>query len=383
MNYSESRIFKAIILQANSIGCEIDMLRPYLLSEKRIPNIIHLNKQYETFEINVGKMHENFVENNNSDEYKSKKDLAVALLSENVSLPPEFKACDVVISLNANFFSHAELINRLTGGKIHFSAYEMIGDIVHLNLTEEQQQYKQIIADVIFFKTKKTVINKTGKIEETFRFYHSEVLAGPQSLTTIHVENGIKFFLDLGKVYWCSRLQSERLRILKMVDKKQLVCDPFCGVGPHVLPAIKKGASALCNDLNPSAIECLRKSLQINKLSCEFIENTNAKDFLMKNIDKAVDHFIFNLPEYSLDYIKYTESFHGDFWLHVFFFCKESEVCEDIIKSRTGYTVKKDWLRVVRKVSPSKTVVKLEVFSKEFFTLQEEHNKEKCIRLDS
>ncbi|KAM0681185.1 hypothetical protein GINT2_000379 [Glugoides intestinalis] len=375
MNYKESRIFKAIILEKSIIESKIEMLQPYLLSEKKIPNIIHLNKHYENFEIDIAKLYGNFIEKDSADKYE--KEFVLALLSENTSTDLGFKVCDLVIKLNANFFSHTELISRLTGGKIQFSAYEMIGDIIHLNLTEEQHEYKQIIADVIFFKTNKTVINKTGKIEETFRFYHSEVLAGTQSLITIHIENGIRFFLDLGKVYWCSRLQTERLRILNMIEKHQVVCDPFCGVGPHVLPAIKKGASSLCNDLNPFAIECLKRSLEINKLTCDFIENMDAGDFLVKNVHKRVHHFIFNLPEYSLDYIKYTEKFHDDFWLHVFFFCKETEVCTDIIKARTGYTVKQCWLRDVRKVSPSKRVVKLEVFSKDFFAIQEHHNKEK------
>ena len=78
------------------------------------------------------------------------------------------------LTLNANFFSHSELILKLTEDKVHFSAYEIVGDIVHLNLTEEQEQYKKIIADAIFFKTGKTVINKTGNIQENFRFYKSD-----------------------------------------------------------------------------------------------------------------------------------------------------------------------------------------------------------------
>lgn len=350
---------RAAIIERSKVGAFMQEYGGFLLNKPRIPNIIHLSKEYDTFSWNIS---EKYFESRNI------KDFSIALLSEQAPLiHPE---CDVEILINANFYSHSELIKMLTPMQLEFSAYEVIGDIIHLNLSDQQLEYKQLIADVIHFKTGKTVINKTGKIEDTYRFYHSEILAGSPKLTTIHKENDVKIYLDLGKVYWCSRLQSERIRILKMIKKGQVVCDPFCGAGPHVIPAIKKGAKALCNDLNPAAIDCLKTSLELNKLECEHVENMDAGKFLHKFKNSTVDHFIFNLPEHSLEYLKYTEKYKGSFYLHVFFFCRESNNVNEFIEEITGYKIKAEWLREVRKVSPSKSVYKIEVISTDFFKYQ-------------
>lgn len=362
----EIRIFNAMIIPKGKLKDSLLSLKEAILVEDRIPSIIHLEKQYDSFDISIQKYP---IDSPNKSSDLEKDSVVILIKDDTLSSDCLYT---VEIKLNYKFFTHTELIKKLTNNKIEFSAYEVIGDIIHLNLTDKQQEYKQIIADVLFLKTGKTIINKTGKIEDVFRFYHSEVLAGPQKLTTIHRENDVNFYLDLGSVYWCSRLQSERIRILKMIKKGDVVCDPFCGVGPHIVPAIKKGARALANDLNPSAIECLNKTLKINKLHCECIQNTDAGVFLKSLTSYKVDHVIFNLPEYSLDFIKYLEEFQLDFWLHVFFFCKDDVECVGIIYEKTKYIVKEEWLRKVRKVSPSKWVYKLEVKATDFFKIQTE-----------
>lgn len=366
MKFEEKRLFKATLCEKSQISENIKQLQHHMHKINRIPTVIHLNKRYDSFSFTLNNLDLEIDEKSDS----FAENFVLILLNTDEIKLPGFKVFEVEFILNANFFSHTELIKKLTDGKVQFSAYEMIGNIIHLNLTEEQQEYKRIIADVIHFKTGKTVINKTGKIENTYRFYKSEVLSGESNLKTVHVENGIKFYLDLECVYWCSRLQSERVRILSMVKKNDVVCDPFCGVGPNVLPAIKKQAKALCNDLNPAAIECLKRSLKLNKLKCECVENLDATTFLRKIKNERIDHLIFNLPEYSLDYIKEAEDIKGTYWLHVFFFCLEKEKCTEMIEKRTGYAVKEEWLREVRKVSPSKSVFKLEVLSTEFFDYQ-------------
>lgn len=187
-----------------------------------------------------------------------------------------------------------------------------------------------------------------------------EVLAGDNSLQTVHVENGIKIYIDLSNVYWCSRLQNERLKIAKQIKKGEILCDPFCGSGPQVLQALKYEAKVYANDLNPSAIECLKKSLKLNKFQCEQLENIDAGDFLRSLEGKKIDHFVFNLPNFSLDYIKYIIN-NNFFLLHCFFFCKQDVDPVEFIREKTGLKVDGKWLREVRKVSPSKSVWKLEI----------------------
>ena len=51
-----------------------------------------------------------------------------------------------------------------------------------------------------------TVVSKTGIIDNTFRNFQMEVLAGEDNMVTTAKENGVKFSLDFSKVYWNPRL---------------------------------------------------------------------------------------------------------------------------------------------------------------------------------
>lgn len=383
-SYNEKRLYVAVELSESQIEKALITLKPHLLKVEKLPRIINENKTYETFDfraLNIQSenpilgLRSNDIAQTPDEKSQSLLNRRFLLIEYKESLRHnnEFRFVKLEITLNAKFFSHTELLQRLISEDFHLSAYEAVGDIIHLNLTEEQEKFKKLIADVLFFKTGKTVINKIGKIEDTFRFYKNEILAGGHSLVTTHKENGVKFIMDLGEVYWCSRLQSERIRILGMVRKGQVVCDPFCGVGPHIIPAIKKDAYGLCNDLNPNAIKWLKKSLEINNLTCNVVENMDAAAFLESLKGQKIDHLIFNLPEFSLEYLRYAQNFSG-FWLHVFFFCKDKENFSEMINQKTGFKIDPSWVRECRKVSPSKSVMKLEVYDLDFFRLQRDQS---------
>ncbi|KAK6090769.1 hypothetical protein P3W45_000014 [Vairimorpha bombi] len=170
-------------------------------------------------------------------------------------------------------------------------------------------------------------------------------------LETSLIENGARFIIDIRNVYWCSKLQDERRRLLDICKRGQVVCDVFCGVGPMVVPLLLKGCTVYANDLNSKAIECLKKNIKINKIKQNFfISNEDAKDFLEGSLPK-IDHYILNLPEYSLDYLQYIKS--G--MIHCYFFSNED--FEDLVYEKTG--LRNANIRFIRKVSPSKNVYKL------------------------
>lgn len=54
--------------------------------------------------------------------------------------------------------------------------------------------------------TIKTVVNKTSEIDNTFRNFKMELLAGEETYITQTKENGFVFELDFSKVYWNPRL---------------------------------------------------------------------------------------------------------------------------------------------------------------------------------
>jgi len=151
-----------------------------------------------------------------------------------------------------------------------------------------------------------------------------EVLAGEPKFEVIHKEGSSKFTFDIRKVYWCSRLQSERDRILKKLKKNEVLCDAFCGVGPLSIRAAKNGVKVLANDLNPSCYEFLNFNIEKNKIKNDMITsfNMDAREFIKtcvdqsknfpdeeKNFDKKfpqdikLNHFYMNLPKDALEFL--------------------------------------------------------------------------------
>lgn len=73
----------------------------------------------------------------------------------------------------------------------------------------------------------------------------------------------------MSKVYWCSKLSTERTRIIQEFLKDgEVLCDMFCGVGPLSVKAAAKTPllKVLANDLNPDGVEYLKKNIKLNKL---------------------------------------------------------------------------------------------------------------------
>lgn len=106
----------------------------------------------------------------------------------------------------------------------------------------------------------RTVVTKVGQIESTFRFYDLECIAGDSSsYESVVLEDKVKFKVDVSRVYWCSKLGSERNRMIEHILKEgDVLCDMFCGIGPlAVKSAVKKKIKVLANDLNPACFEYL------------------------------------------------------------------------------------------------------------------------------
>ena len=178
--------------------------------------------------------------------------------------------------------------------------------------------------------TIKTVVSKIGQIETTFRFYDLECIAGDDSTyETIHVEDKVRFKVDISRVYWCSKLSTERSRVISdLLKPEDVLCDMFCGVGPLAVKAAVKlpKLKVLANDLNPVAHEYLEKNIWLNKLSKRVIPfNMDARGYLRMLVDKDAtnpekrrlpteflkfQHCMMNLP---MDAVEFLDCFIGAF----------------------------------------------------------------------
>ncbi|XP_020874669.1 tRNA (guanine(37)-N1)-methyltransferase 2 isoform X2 [Arabidopsis lyrata subsp. lyrata] len=143
-----------------------------------------------------------------------------------VSLSFELVKCRV--TLFYDYWPMIEILEAvLPKGIVVPSAFEMVGHIAHLNLRDEHLPYKRLIAKVVLDKNQpkiQTVVNKIDPIHNDFRTMQLEVLAGNHSLVTLVVENGLRFHVDLARVYWNSKLGTERQRLLLGFDQNDVVC---------------------------------------------------------------------------------------------------------------------------------------------------------------
>ena len=135
-------------------------------------------------------------------------------------------------------------------------------------------------------------MTKIGAIEATFRYYNLECIAGDSSsYETIHIEDKVRFNVDVSRVYWCSKLSTERSRIIQdFLKDDQVLCDMFCGVGPlSVKAAVKRPKlKVLANDLNPIAFEYLEKNIKLNKIKERVLPfNMDAREYLRMLVDKT------------------------------------------------------------------------------------------------
>ncbi len=92
------------------------------------------------------------------------------------------------------------------------------------------------------------------------------MMAGVQNYLVRLKEVGTQFELDFEKVYWCSRLQQERDRLLSKMNQGQCLADIFCGCGPLAVRAARKGLYVIANDLNPFGYEFLVHNAKLNKI---------------------------------------------------------------------------------------------------------------------
>lgn len=177
----------------------------------------------------------------------------------------------------------------------------------------------------------RTVVCKVGQIESEFRYYNLECIAGEKDkYETIQIEDKVRFKVDVSKVYWCSKLSTERNRLIaKYLKDNQVLCDIMCGIGPlAVKSAVKvKGLKVVCNDLNPEGIKFAKENIKMNKIEKRVMPfNMDGRDFVKFHVDQSnvldkedpeipkeflkFDHCYMNLPMIAVEFL---DAFKGLF----------------------------------------------------------------------
>ncbi|MCD6502995.1 MAG: class I SAM-dependent methyltransferase family protein [Euryarchaeota archaeon] len=185
------------------------------------------------------------------------------------------------------------------------TSYDQVGDIVLIKIPSELARYAKTIGEAIIkaYKSVKAVYWDLG-VKGPYRVHELRHLAGEKRTVTIHKEYGLRFKVDVSKVYVSPRLAEEHRKFSEYVSQGEKVFDMFSGYGPFSIFAAKRGAFSYATDINPYAIHYLYENTLLNKVQDRVL------GFLSdcKKVAGAVkvDHVVMNLPHGSVNFLKYA-----------------------------------------------------------------------------
>lgn len=240
------------------------------------------------------------------------------------------------------------------------TSFDIIGDIVILEIPENLQEYKDIIGNAALdFTKRKAIFMKKSPIEGITRTRQLEHIAGDEITETIHKEHGIRLKLDTRKVYFSPRLATERKRVSKQVKENEVILDMFAGIGPFpIIIAKDKIVNIFAVDINEEAIKYMNENIKLNKLKGKITPilgdiNEIAKEKFIKK-DIKFDRIIMNLPGTGKDFLDLAISLLNDGGIiHYYEFSDSYESGTERIKKVAKSQNKEVEILATRKVKSS------------------------------
>lgn len=264
------------------------------------------------------------------------------------------------------------------------TSFDRLGDVILLKLDPELSDWKSIIGSELLKQfTVKSVFNKLGDVETEFRTIPWECIAGPDNPVTIHRMHGLRFRVDITKVYFNARLSNEYYRIASLCQDEETIIDMFAGIGPFaLLCASLKSVTVYALDINPSAIELLHQNISLNKrhLHGTIYPSCGDSKQLIQSLPQATK-IIMNLPGLAIDFLLEAAGHlaeGGTIFLHQFIHLSKEEKKNDLVEpaklihaklSQINAKTEKSYSYVIsgnklRDVSPSKTHVVWDIVKK-------------------
>ncbi|RLG61308.1 class I SAM-dependent methyltransferase family protein [Candidatus Geothermarchaeota archaeon] len=183
---------------------------------------------------------------------------------------------------------------------------DVIGDIAIIKVPEELIDLKFEIGKAIIDELKyiKVVFRQASEVSGIYRLRRLEWLAGERRSTTIYVEHGCRFMVDVEKVYFSPRLSNERIRIANLVEDGETVINMFAGVGPYSIIIAKKKPKTIVYsiDINPEAVRLHIENCRLNKVQdrVKVIQGDSFK-ILKEELIGVADRVLMPLPERALE----------------------------------------------------------------------------------
>ncbi|KAF0312938.1 tRNA (guanine(37)-N1)-methyltransferase [Amphibalanus amphitrite] len=274
-----------------------------------------------------------------------------------------------------NYRADAVLRAVLPDGQDGCTSFSRVGHLIHLNLKEHLLPYGELIGQVLMDKHPgvRTVVNKLNTIDNTFRNFSMQLLAGEADYLVEARENGCSFRMDFSKVYWNPRLCTEHERLVSQLQPEDTLFDACAGVGPFTVPAARKRCRVLANDLNPESFRWLQHNVTANKVQDRVQTfNMDGREFIRTEVRRGLRerlaapaaagrlHVVLNLPALA---IQFVDAFVGllspdevpadqvvPLRAHVYTFTKELSAAERSVTEALCTNVGRDVSRHVREV---------------------------------
>jgi len=165
-----------------------------------------------------------------------------------------------------------EMIKNMVGDIEIPDFWEKIGDVIILPPFKEYKKYGDLVGKAFaqVLKVKTVVINKG--IYGELRKPNIEIIYGHET-ETIHVENGIRYKLDISKIMFSSGNVEERIRMSKINAKDETIVDLFSGIGYFTLPLAiyGKAKKIYACEKNPVAFHYLLENIRLNNVTYNII----------------------------------------------------------------------------------------------------------------
>lgn len=191
-------------------------------------------------------------------------------------------------------------------------AFDIIGELIIIFIPEEMLEKRKEIGNHLMkmYPKIKAVYREVSKVKGEFRVQKLELIAGNGS-ETIHKEQGLKFKMDITKVFFSPRQITERLELTKLIQKDKSVCVFFSGIAPIPIYLAKftKTSKIIGIELNTDAHHYAEENLKLNNVNNVELINGDVKKEIPKIAERELfDYVIMPLPKNARSFIDTADS---------------------------------------------------------------------------
>ena len=248
------------------------------------------------------------------------------------------------------------------------SSFDVVGDIAVIKIPEGLRTHREAIGHAILrWNPKIRAVFEDRGVKGEHRIRDVDVVAGEPRTTTIHVEHGLRYRVDLAHAYFSPRLASERKRIADLTAEGETVADPFAGVGPYAILIAKRRRprAVYASDANPAAVELLRANVAANRADRVTVAEGDARTILRRVA--PVDRIILDLPHTAPEFLNDAlASMGARGTIHLYQIVEQAEETDTIDTVRAagraaGFRILDLRTRHVRAYSPTRHHVAFDV----------------------